>query len=186
MDQSHSRQHIYAVNTFGQRAADAIANSMGSWTFIIAQSVVIAFWVVLNVVGSIDNWDPYPFILLNLLFSTQAAYAAPVIMMSQSRQAQKDHLRDDQEAAEVDLLFQINRQQLEILQLLRTSVVPDAPPETAAEVTLKHRAAQLEAQALEIEDETAQRHISQMQALALARDAAVTCSRCGSASVLHR
>jgi uncharacterized membrane protein len=174
MDQSHGRQHIYAVNTFGQRAADTIANGMGSWTFIITQSVVIAVWVVLNVVGSIEHWDPYPFILLNLLFSTQAAYAAPIIMMSQNRQAQKDHLRDDQEAAEVDLLFQINRQQLEILQLLRMRVVPDAPPETDAEVTLKHRAAQLEAQALEIEGETAQRHISQEEALALPCNALAT------------
>jgi uncharacterized membrane protein len=155
MEQSHSRQHLYAVNSFGQRAADAVANGMGSWSFIIAQSVIIVFWVVVNAVGSIEHWDPYPFILLNLLFSTQAAYAAPIIMMSQNRQAQKDHLRDDQEAAEVKLLFQINRQQLEILQLLPTRAVPDAPSGTVAEATLMHRAAQLEAQMLEMEGETA-------------------------------
>ena len=61
-----------------------------------------------------------------MLFSTQAAYAAPIIMMSQNRQAQKDHLRDDHEAAEVELLFTINQQQLEILQLLHARADPDA------------------------------------------------------------
>src|SRR5712692_3860254 len=111
----HSRDHIHQTSSFGQRAADRIANGMGSWTFIITQSVFVGGWIVLNLVGVINHWDVYPFILLNLLFSTQAAYAAPIIMMSQNRQAFKDHLRDDHEAQEVELLFKINRQQLEIL-----------------------------------------------------------------------
>jgi len=69
--------------TFGGRIADAVANGMGSWRFIIIQTILVVFWMGLNFIGLIYHWDPYPFILLNLLFSTQAAYAAPIIMMSQ-------------------------------------------------------------------------------------------------------
>ncbi len=75
---------------FAQILADKLALAMGSWTFIIAQTAVIILWVILNFVGYIYHWDPYPFILLNLLFSVQAAYAAPVIMMSQNRQSERD------------------------------------------------------------------------------------------------
>jgi uncharacterized membrane protein len=76
--------------TVGQRIADGIAATMGSWNFIIAQSVILAVWVVLNVLAWISHWDPYPFILLNLALSFQAAYAAPFIMISQNRQAERD------------------------------------------------------------------------------------------------
>ena len=76
--------------TAGQRIADKVAATMGSWTFIIAQSVILAIWVVLNVTAYIRSWDPYPFILLNLALSFQAAYAAPIIMMSQNRQQDID------------------------------------------------------------------------------------------------
>lgn len=92
---------------------------MGSWRFIIGQSAVVFVWIVLNLAVIAFRWDPYPFILLNLLFSTQAAYASPLILMSQKRQSQKDRLRDDLEAKEVDGLYSINQQQYEILQLLR-------------------------------------------------------------------
>ena len=78
--------------TFGQKIADNVAAVMGSWKFIIIQSCIIFFWVVLNIVGYINHWDPYPFILMNLILSLQAAYAAPVIMMSQNRQNQKDRI----------------------------------------------------------------------------------------------
>jgi len=76
----------------GQRAADAVAAMMGSWKFIIVQSVILAVWMTLNVVALVRHWDPYPFILMNLLLSTQAAYAAPIIMMSQNRQAARDRI----------------------------------------------------------------------------------------------
>jgi uncharacterized membrane protein len=85
--------------TLGQRIADKVAATMGSWPFIIVQSVLLAGWLVLNVSELIWRaWDPYPFILLNLMLSFQAAYAAPIIMMSQNRQAAKDRLQ-----AELDL-----------------------------------------------------------------------------------
>lgn len=81
--------------TFGERVADSVANGMGSWAFIIIQTVLVAAWMILNVVGWIHHWDVYPFILLNLLFSTQAAYAAPIIMMSQNRQNVRDRAQAD-------------------------------------------------------------------------------------------
>ena len=78
--------------TFGQRTADWVANTMGSWKFIVIQSIILAVWILLNIVAWVKHWDPYPFILMNLVLSTQAAYAAPIIMMSQNRQATKDRL----------------------------------------------------------------------------------------------
>lgn len=122
----HSREHIHAPATFGERAADAVASGMGSWRFIGIQSCVIVVWITCNVVGFLAHWDAYPFILLNLLFSTQAAYAAPILQLSGNRQAQKDRMRDDHEASEVEAMFkltqeihEINKTQLEILTLLR-------------------------------------------------------------------
>ena len=76
--------------TFGQRVAISVATTMGSWTFIIIQSAVLAIWIVVNVIAWVSHWDPYPFILLNLALSFQAAYAAPFIMISQNRQAERD------------------------------------------------------------------------------------------------
>ena len=78
--------------TVGQRVADKVASTVGSWPFIITQSIILACWIVLNSIAWIYKWDPYPFILLNLALSFQAAYAAPFVMMSQNRQAEKDRL----------------------------------------------------------------------------------------------
>ena len=85
-------KHNSSLN-FAQRLADKVANGMGSWSFIITQSIIVAIWMILNIIGYVHHWDPYPFILLNLLFSTQAAYAAPIIMMSQNRQSERDRLQ---------------------------------------------------------------------------------------------
>jgi uncharacterized membrane protein len=79
--------------TYGQRIADSVANGMGSWSFIIGQTIFVIIWMTLNVIGFIRHWDVYPFILLNLIFSTQAAYAAPIIMMAQNRQGERDRLQ---------------------------------------------------------------------------------------------
>lgn len=78
--------------TLGQRVADTVARTLGSWRFIIAQSCIISAWILFNTISSRGTWDPYPFILLNLFLSLQAAYAAPVIMMSQNRISEKDRL----------------------------------------------------------------------------------------------
>lgn len=78
--------------TLGQRIADKVAATVGSWPFIITQSIILAIWLTLNSLAWAYKWDPYPFILLNLALSFQAAYAAPFVMMSQNRQAEKDRL----------------------------------------------------------------------------------------------
>lgn len=83
---------------FGQRVAEKMAAFVGSWQFIIMQTSIFALWIVANVVGWIQHWDPYPFILLNLFLSFQAAYCGPVIMMAQNRQEAHDRVR-----AELDL-----------------------------------------------------------------------------------
>jgi uncharacterized membrane protein len=83
--------------TIGQQIADMVAGGMGSWTFIIGQTIFVSLWIILNFVGYIYKWDPYPFILLNLLFSTQAAYSAPIIMMAQNRQADRDRVQAEED-----------------------------------------------------------------------------------------
>jgi len=78
--------------TVGQKAADWIAAKVGSWQFIISQSLILTLWAILNVTAWVQHWDPYPFILMNLVLSLQAAYTAPMIMMSQNRKADHDRI----------------------------------------------------------------------------------------------
>jgi uncharacterized membrane protein len=95
MEQNNWHDQHVETSTFGQRLSDKIANGMGSWNFIIWQTIIVLIWMALNIVGFVNHWDTYPFILLNLIFSTQAAYAAPIIMMSQNRQSQRDRIQAD-------------------------------------------------------------------------------------------
>lgn len=84
--------------TLGQRIADRVASFGGSWTFIISFGIFLAIWIILNMVLlSQKSFDPYPFILLNLILSTLAALQAPVIMMSQNRQEEKDRERAEKD-----------------------------------------------------------------------------------------
>jgi uncharacterized membrane protein len=83
--------------SFGGRAADWVAHGMGSWRFILLQTLFVVTWMSLNIVGLLRHWDPYPFILLNLLFSTQAAYAAPIIMLAQNRDAERDRIHAEED-----------------------------------------------------------------------------------------
>lgn len=120
------RQHIYTSNTRGERAADWLTALVGSWRFIIVQNVIVVFWILVNVIGVfLLHWDPYPFILLNLLFSWQASNTGPVLQMTGNRSAAKDRQRDDLEAEEVAedhqillLLHTINAEQLDLLRKL--------------------------------------------------------------------
>jgi len=124
--------------TFGQRAADTVTNRMGSWSFILIQGAVLAIWLIVNSIAWLSNWDPYPFILLNLVLSFQAAFAAPIIMMSQNRQAARDRLEaisdyaidrkaeeevaaiqaclDDLAGRQWDALVALQREQLDLLR----------------------------------------------------------------------
>jgi len=87
----HQKHH--ETLKFGDHLADSVAKGMGSWRFIIIQTILVFLWMALNLVGYFFHWDAYPFILLNLVFSTQAAYAAPIIMMAQNRQNDRDRMQ---------------------------------------------------------------------------------------------
>lgn len=91
---SRMEQSLECGRSFGERAADRFAAIVGSWTFLIIQTALLMAWMALNVIAWRMRWDPYPFILLNLVLSFQAAYAGPIIMMSQNRQARVADLRN--------------------------------------------------------------------------------------------
>ncbi len=109
-------RHLGSQRTLGERVADGVAASVGSWPFIITQSLLLCAWIVANAF-LIKDWlggkpfDPFPFILLNLVLSFQAAYTGPVVMMSQNRQSAKDR-----DAAEHD--YEVNREALDRLARL--------------------------------------------------------------------
>lgn len=87
------------IQELGFQLADKITNFIGSWSFILIQTVVVLIWVVLNITVCINHFDPYPFILLNLFFSTEAAYATPLILMASKRQSEKDGEKVDRDLA---------------------------------------------------------------------------------------
>jgi uncharacterized membrane protein len=126
--------------TFGQRLADRVAEFGGSWAFIITFGVVLCLWIVANTVLLIRRpWDPYPFILLNLILSCVAALQAPVIMMSQNRQEAKDRLRAENDYrvnlkaeleirnlhAKIDLLLTHQWQRLLEIQEIQTQMMAE-------------------------------------------------------------
>jgi uncharacterized membrane protein len=92
-----SRQATLRRASQGEQIADIVTETVGSWRFIIIQSSLLAIWIVLNVVAWFGHWDPYPFILLNLALSFQAAYATPFILMSQNRQSTIDRDKAQQD-----------------------------------------------------------------------------------------
>lgn len=102
--------------TRGERIADGFAAVVGSWTFIVIQSLLLAVWVILNVIAWRHQWDPYPFILLNLALSFQAAYASPIIMMSQNRQAR---IADRRNQLDLQINLLAEQESTETLRLLR-------------------------------------------------------------------
>jgi uncharacterized membrane protein len=98
---------IYNAPPLGARVADMVTTFLGSWTFIAIQTVIVIMWIVGNVY-LIFHFDPYPFILLNLAFSTQAAYAAPLILLAGNRAARRDRMTLEHAAEKTDLEEQQN------------------------------------------------------------------------------
>lgn len=117
---------IHDEATLGERVADKASAGIGSWAFLIVQSILIVIYVTLNVIGFVNHWDPYPFILLNLCFTIQAAYTGPILLLAGNRQAQKDRLRLEHtaevaEAADkstLDILDEIERNTEATLRIL--------------------------------------------------------------------
>ena len=105
--------------TWGQKVADQVAATVGSWRFIIIQSVLLVGWLILNVFAWTSAWDPYPFILLNLMLSFQAAYTAPILLMSQNRQSEIDrqNQRNDYEVnLKAELEIELLHQKIDLLR----------------------------------------------------------------------
>ncbi len=113
----------FGGDQFG-RAAERFARAFGTWQFIAAQTFLVLLWITLNVCMVALRWDPYPFILLNLMFSTQAAYAAPLILLAQTRQADREKHRDEIASRHREELAE--RQQ-EILDAVRDKVDEGTP-----------------------------------------------------------
>src|SRR6266581_1673352 len=116
-----SGEHKHPVNvvhheeaTFGERLADKISSGIGSWPFLIVQTAAVAAWMVGNAI-LFFHFDPKPFILLNLLFSIQAAYTGPVLLLAGNRQSQKDRLTLEHAAHEAD---KADRQYVQILRAI--------------------------------------------------------------------
>lgn len=86
-------QRMHDNRTSGEILADRVTKIFGSWRFIVIQTIIVLLWIAMNGLVVVFRWDPYPFILLNLMFSTQAAYAAPLILLSQNRQSERDRLQ---------------------------------------------------------------------------------------------
>ncbi len=104
------------VRSRRDRVADRLAEWVGSWTFLIVQTTILAVWVILNAAAWINHWDPYPFVLLNLMLACQSAYAAPILMMSQNRQAKLSERRNHLDL-QINMLAE--QETTEILRLLR-------------------------------------------------------------------
>jgi uncharacterized membrane protein len=121
---ARAKSHVHPVNvvhhdeaTFGETLADGIASFIGSWRFLIIQTVLVATWITINslVITGAVHIDPYPFILLNLAFSTQAAYTGPVLLLAGNRQSQKDRLTLEHAAHEAD---KADKQNVQILRAI--------------------------------------------------------------------
>jgi len=106
------------VRTRADRVADRLAALVGSWTFIVIQTVILLVWIILNISAWINHWDPYPFILLNLVLAFQSAYAAPILMISQNRQARLSERRNHLDLQVNMLAEQENTEMLRLLRLL--------------------------------------------------------------------
>jgi uncharacterized membrane protein len=115
----------YDADAFG-RMSEAIARFLGTGRFLAGQTVVVVGWIVVNTVGFIDHWDPYPFILLNLAFSLQAAYAAPLILLAQNRQDDRDRAtveRDREVATRIQEDTEFLARELTAIRLTLADVV---------------------------------------------------------------
>jgi uncharacterized membrane protein len=120
-----ARSAMSRPSSRGDRVADVVTEIVGSWRFIIIQSCLLTIWIVLNIVAWIAHWDPYPFILLNLALSFQAAYATPFILMSQNRQSEFDRDRAQQDL-DCDLKAELEIELLhEKLDALRSQEIAD-------------------------------------------------------------
>lgn len=113
-----SRVEAHEARTLGEKIADTASATIGSWRFIIIQTVLVVIWVVLNLIAWGAKWDPYPFILLNLMFSVQAAYTGPILLLANNRQAAKDRAMAERDDKELGVILKLQQEQMSVLDLL--------------------------------------------------------------------
>ncbi|WP_427156947.1 DUF1003 domain-containing protein [Aliinostoc sp. HNIBRCY26] len=144
--------------TRGQHLADKLASHVGSWKFLICQSAVLAGWVGINLTPGVPHWDESPFILLNLVFSFASAYTAPIVLMSQNRQSDTDRRNaeidhqvnlkasqniellhqklDELHSQKLNELTQIIKEQQQVINELRVTIIPAAKDSQEMKVTI--------------------------------------------------
>ena len=159
-DRNPSQNIPTPTSTKGDRLADKISAIVGSWRFVAIQSSLLMLWIILNLTAFIQHWDPYPFILLNLALSFQAAYTAPIIMMSQNRQsiidrqtANHDYEIDLKAELEIELLHDtialLKQEEIsDILMLLRSQQMQLQTQEELNDILSLLRSQQTQIQAL--------------------------------------
>lgn len=108
----------YGQATFGQRSAERMQNVIGSWPFLIGQSIFLGFWIALNVLAYIRHWDPYPFILLNLALSFQAAYTGPILLIASNRSEAHDREIAEHTFEDTELLKQLLQKNTELTETI--------------------------------------------------------------------
>jgi uncharacterized membrane protein len=110
---------MHEAATVGERIADRAAALIGSWRFILVQTILVMIWVGLNIGAWSAKWDPYPFILLNLMFSVQAAYTGPILLLASNREAARDRALAQRDDEELSVIYQLQHEQMQILSLLK-------------------------------------------------------------------
>lgn len=163
MEQGRAAQHPISKRfederTIGERLADTIARKIGSWRFLILQTVAVVARVIVNLLAFVRHWDPYPFILLNLLFSVQAAYTGPVLLLSQNRQSERDRAM-----AEHD--FITNQRAEQLVEGLMSEIIRNSRTTLAIARHLDIDLSGMEAysQKLEVEMETIEQQLSEVE-----------------------
>lgn len=105
--------------TVGERIADNAAALVGSWRFIIIQTILVAIWLILNIIAWDYKWDQYPFILLNLMFSVQAAYTGPILLLASNRQSARDRAMAQRDDEELSVIYKLQHEQMQLLSMLK-------------------------------------------------------------------
>jgi uncharacterized membrane protein len=134
------RHTPFGGDRFG-RAAEKAARFFGTPAYIVGQSIAVVIWIALNSVALMRHWDPYPFILLNLAFSTQAAYAAPLILLAQTRQAERDRMQSEQLERHREEVATIATRREEALERLTNDVRASLETNTALTREIRDRLA---------------------------------------------
>jgi uncharacterized membrane protein len=125
------RQEHHAPVTVGEHVADAVASNIGSWRFVIGQALFTCGWLLANSLHGWQHWDSYPYVLLNLVYSFQAGFTGPLLLLAGNRAAQRDRAIAARDDEEIGLLLALQKEQMALLKLAAEHI---AQTKTAKEV----------------------------------------------------